>query len=409
MANIRWNQDGEEPDAPNSGTVTPVQTPPPTAQPTITVGNPETPQPKTTPAPSAPPPSTQPGSGIPWATGADHPSANPPGYTWDTNQARFVPAPTTSGSGRTDQNAIRSQVQQWMQSNNPQGHQDAEYWVQRILQTGGLGSDNTAYWQGRFTEAPGTHQEGGPAIRGAGVDINAGYPENLFDDPGASLLESILRARLNELAAPVDDPSIGNLIAALTERVKQLQGPVFSDGEEEAMRTKLFDQTERDRQSRIKSAIERMAALGHGKTSGTITDAVEQVNRGFDSTRATQQNNLTTSMIDERQNRLNQALQLMSSIANVNQGTRDQEDSRRRELVSLASILEQMPQDRLQLAMAAAGNGSAPAPLANELISLQNAGINQQESAANRRAGLQTGLGQIVAQIIAGMGKKAVA
>ncbi len=58
-------------------------------------------------------------------------------------------APAASGGGRTDRNAILAQVAQWaaMPGADPSLANDPNYWADRIIQTGGLGADNSQYWQ----------------------------------------------------------------------------------------------------------------------------------------------------------------------------------------------------------------------------------------------------------------------
>lgn len=77
--------------------------------------------------------------------------------------------------GRLDPNAIRGQVDTWMKNNNTQGHQDADYWVQRITESGGLGADNMGYWQGRFEEPRGL-----PGPGGAGGGMSGSFSQSSY-------------------------------------------------------------------------------------------------------------------------------------------------------------------------------------------------------------------------------------
>ncbi len=56
----------------------------------------------TSPAPPAAPANT--GTGIPWTTGSSQPSYSPPGYTWDADQARFVPTAANTTNTAFPQN-----------------------------------------------------------------------------------------------------------------------------------------------------------------------------------------------------------------------------------------------------------------------------------------------------------------
>ncbi len=95
-------------------------------------------------AQNAPPPLNQnpyfdPGTNI--VPGQDIPLK---GYTAPTA------TPTSAGAGgRMDEAAIRAKVAQWaaMPGADPSLAGNPDYWVGRIKETGGLGSDNEQYWQ----------------------------------------------------------------------------------------------------------------------------------------------------------------------------------------------------------------------------------------------------------------------
>lgn len=284
------------------------------------------------------------------------------------------------------------------------------------------------------------------------------YSPNIFTDPAAQLLEDLSRARLNELFAPVEDPYLGRLTDAiqrriaekntpiknaalddldrlLQERITSLQGAPFTDQQEQAIRAKLFDQLEQNRQSEIKSAVERLAALGHGSTSGTIQEAINQVNKRYDQLRAQAENNFATMAIDRarenanqvldlggqraslvqglydtQEGRLDEGINLQSTLAELAAQTRAEEQARRREAMTTTGMLAELPVHRLQIAEQAAGMGVTPDNgLMNSLVSLLDLNNRQTESAANRRTNLVGGLGSIIGAILAGQGGRATA
>lgn len=246
---------------------------------------------------------------------------------------------------------------------------------------------------------------GGVGNTGSGgvpIDPNAVYPGNLFNDPGTQLLEDTIKARLNELFAPTNDPALQQVQAMIASRISDLQKPVYSDGQEATIHSAVFDGLEHDRQNEIQTAIERMAGLGHGSGSGTVAGAVDDVNRRFDTTRAQSQNQLALAAIDAQQQRADQAVQLAGSNYDLSQGVVDQETARRREALSLVSTLADIPGQRLQLAEQASGMAVNPSSISDQILKLMTNSQTAQDNAANRRSSLVTGIGSIVGSILAG-------
>lgn len=168
-----------------------------------------------------------------WLDAHPNPNAAPavgPQVNFDNSPRPGAPTGPTNPASRTDAGQIRAKVQQWMQANNPQGHKDADYWIKRITETGGLGSDNEQYWLGRFTEAPGTHQEGGGAPVSSGQPLprstvgGISAPQGLWGPDFVSQLRQILMQRLQAAGQPVDPnaPQIHEpLVAARDEATRQ--------------------------------------------------------------------------------------------------------------------------------------------------------------------------------------------
>lgn len=128
--------------------------------------------------------------------------------------------PPAAGSG-LDPNSV---VANWMATNNPQGHQDAAYWVRRINETGGLRADNLAYWQGRFLEAPGTHQEGStyqPTSKAP--SIFPGPTQQVGTDPLSLEMSAKLReliANNGQVKSPLGDQLSASLAGILSNNGK---------------------------------------------------------------------------------------------------------------------------------------------------------------------------------------------
>lgn len=183
-------------------------------------------------------------------------------------------APTTGA--RTDPNYIGSVVAQWMATNNPRGHQDAEYWKRRILETGGLGPDNMAYWQGRFTEAEGTHPAEAPAApapAGGGAPAPAAPGAAAGGSDAYSQFVAMLMQKQQEDAA-----NKAKVRAMLMSRLEAASKPV--DENDITISQPLAaarDETQRAQQTERTALAERMYAQGGGQlNSDALNQAIQQ-------------------------------------------------------------------------------------------------------------------------------------
>lgn len=212
---------------------------------------------------------------------------------------------------------------------------------------------------------------------GSGSGYDAAGSSQIFNDPATALFEQIAKLRLDQLAQPMPNPQLDQFLKDATAQMEQLRAPIYSQAEEAALRTKVFDQMERDRQTAIQQTVEHLAALGHGKESGTIPAAIDLVNRRFDQLRAQQENNLTTGAIQERQRRLQEALGISSQAAAATTAANSTQDARGREAVTTAAMFPDLADTRLQLANQSLGNQTgAISSLSNTITTLQN--LNRQ-------------------------------
>ncbi len=305
-----------------------------------------------------------------------------------------------------------------------------------------------------------------------------------FLDPGTAVLEDLLKLRLGELFAQRDNPGIqqqlnflqgqvevpdpffsnlihdigtrmgqlqtpGQLQSDVEQRIAQLREAPFSAGEEELIRTEALDRIGRTQDSAERRLLEQVGALGRAPTSGANADLLRLQGQEFTSQRADAERAFGLRAAEERQRRLNQALELRQfmdadergrldqalglsgQLQQLGQGRRDeqidaaniiaaieeqvrlQEEGRRREAVSLAGMLSGLPERRLQLAMSALGTQAPPPPLFDSLAQLMGLNQNQQQlalqaqiaaqnAAAQRRSdrsGLALGLGGLIPTI----------
>lgn len=123
----------------------------------------------------------------------------------------------------------------------------------------GLRFDETAP-----TPTPSTGTPGGPVVPGPGPTHGDLPP------PGGTLGTS---------------PDLDEFESAIRRLSEFLNAPVFSESDEARRRALRFDQLERRRQAARQQVVERLAAQGHGRSSGTVEMALQQVDQAFDALR----------------------------------------------------------------------------------------------------------------------------
>lgn len=272
----------------------------------------------------------------------------------------------------------------------------------------------------------------GDGPSGGGLNL----PPNQYSDANTALLETLLKNRIGALSSPVDDANRAMYEAALNERARSLaagnkqidqlmgylqkrftdlQGPGYTGAENEVIRTGALDPIEQDRKAARDRVMERLSARGIDPKSGIAQQALLDVDKAFDALRGSTQTQLAGNELARREDRAQRAqaigaqladipdqrareqLDVYSTLANLSQLARNENDARAREAVSYGGALSDLGPQRLQLAMQAAGMGGNPSSLGSLLT--QIAGLNQNASAYNAQNSnsLWSGLGTIAA------------
>lgn len=298
-----------------------------------------------------------------------------------------------------------------------------------VIRAAGIGTGQEWVWQ----------QNGGP-----GYVPRPEAPGDQYNDPYTQFLEQILKGRIGSLGEGVNDPyrqqlmsayqqranALGSaaepqyqaLIQRMEQRFNDLQGPGYTGAEGEAIRTQALDPIENDRAAAKKRIIERMAAMGHTMESGTMQQAINEVDKAFDGMRATTQTTLATTDVQRREGRQQRADAIKGALYDIPQARareqldvfgamqmlegimQQEQDSRGREQVSLSGALADLGPQRLQLAMQAAGMGGNPSSYFGNLMQLANLNQQGQMLNMNRSSQLWSGLGSIAA-ILANAGR----
>ena len=238
-------------------------------------------------------------------------------------------------------------------------------------------------------------------------------------------------------------------------RVSALGAEPYTGAEWEMYRTAALDPIERDRQAAIRNALARISNQGIDQTSGIAQALIADVNRGFDASRAEEQGRLGRQRVETRDARQREAFDVQTALANMLQGrqltgvnllgeadateqarragqaqtfgaitdvqqartqqqlaaanelsslsgsVRGEEEARRAQAIALQGLLAELPERRLQLALATLGQGEAPGSVMNSLLGL--AGLGQQQ--AQFQSTLNQNFWQGLASMLSGLGQ----
>lgn len=239
-------------------------------------------------------------------------------------------------------------------------------------------------------------------------------------------------------------------LAQAQQRIGQLRQDPYTGAEWEAYRTHALDPIEADRTAAQQRALARISDQGIDPSSGIAQALQAETDRGFDQSRAQAQNQLALSRVAEREKRQGQAFDIESALANLlqqrqltgldllgqssdrtfermglgaqtygaladimpartaqqlqgaetlsnlSQSVRQEEEARRAQAITLQGLLAELPERRLQLALATLGQGEAPSSLSNSLLAL--AGLSDRNAQVSQQQGMQgwSGLGSLL-------------
>lgn len=224
--------------------------------------------------------------------------------------------------------------------------------------------------QQAFSAAPSTSttatNTGTSGSSSTGASSSGVPPSNGFTDPATATLDELIRKRIAQLNAPIDDPTqtqaagaiqnqISHLSTPLTtpdqtqtfqqvmaDVIAKLQGPTFSDPELDAMRTRAFDALNRQEQAEIANTTRTLADHGVPPSSGLVQHAIQKVRDKFSELKALQQQQLNQYAIDVAGQRRAQLLQTAQTGSNVALTQQQTDEQRKAQVVSLAQQLVEM-------------------------------------------------------------------
>jgi len=333
---------------------------------------------------------SQVGSGIPWANGASQPSGAPAGFTWNDTMASYEPTPGTAatGSQATAPNN-HSRIDQALAS--AQSTDDPNYWYGKLdSDPNGYGSA-WDYWAGRIAQGDGAlgvrqgtvqkFQDGPAASPSSYTPPPAGgnySATNPFSDAATKNYIDLLNSRIQQLLTPQQNPDIGPLLDYMRKYFTQLQQPTYTDAQRATIATQQLDPMERQRQAELKNVALTMANRGITPGSGPYLQAERDINQKYDSLRAQAQGGQAVNEINLGRANQQQAVDVGSAIASLQNGMFQQQDQRANQAVTAASQIPNLAQQRLSQAIQLLnGNNVNPASLVGSLQGFQQQGLNQ--------------------------------
>jgi hypothetical protein len=204
----------------------------------------------------------------------------------------------------------------------------------------------------------------------------------------------VIKNQLNSLTNPGANDPQSQLMAFLMKRFGELSNSNGYSPEELAMlRTQGSEPIEALRMASQQRELERTARAGYMPTSG-LTRLNQQTNDlDYDRLRTQAQRDLAVQNVNERTNRLNQAMQLGQTALATQRGTNANQ-------LQLSTLLQQLPVQAMNQAMSivnGSGNPESLAALVNQMVGQQNyqQQLQQQQNASYWSNIFQTAIGAL--------------
>ncbi len=254
--------------------------------------------------------------------------------------------------------------------------------------------------------------------------------------------------------------SLQKLIDFANRRATDLTGPEYTGAQQEIFRTQALDPIERDRTAARERVMADLANRGLDLNSGISQAALNQVDRVYDTLRAQEQGSIASEQAASQSTRQNQAMQIYATLAEIPELRADQalavsqalanyltsreqegiqlrgvvaeipeqranqsvkfanelaslsdlvtqrQDARAAETVALSGVLADLGPQRLQAALAALGQGTAPAGVFNSLAQLAQLQAGQQNLGIQANAASASALGTTLSYLFGNLLKQ---
>jgi hypothetical protein len=220
----------------------------------------------------------------------------------------------------------------------------------------------------------------GSGGRTIGNSHTAGVSGQMFDDPATKMFQDQILDRLDALMKGVNRPDDDRYRAAALARADELtKQPPYTAAEEQALITRMREPLTQARDTRQDMMKEIMGGRNIGPSSGLFLDQVYNTpERDYERALAGGTNDLAVRAIDERQDRKDQAMSILSNLVGLGRDTRNEDEGRAREVLTTGAILPELSERRLQLLMQTLGMGSGDtSSLMGTLTNLMQMNQNQ--------------------------------
>jgi hypothetical protein len=311
----------------------------------------------------------------------------------------------TSSGGTA--NSVSDLVNSWMTGNNPWGHQDAQYWVDKINAGGGLA--NADYWHGRFLENPNNNphtgeQFGGPPTNAPGSYL--GPNPGGYDDPSSVLFLNEVMDYLNRLKSQQNQQNPYEALLQLygLNQVNNLSGAPYTSGQDAALRARYLEPLTQARDQALQMNKERIGARGMLPSSGMLDVLNRGTQQGYEKAVGAAANDTAIQAINEQQRRQMEQLAILTQLLGVSQQSQDRSNALGQSVVNTAQVFPNFDRQRMMDLLAASGEGaSSPSSVLSGLTGLGNLNLNASNSAYGQSQNNAAAWGQILGYLFGHM------
>lgn len=238
---------------------------------------------------------------------------------------------------------------------------------------------------------------GGSGGSGGGAGGNFGgasqWPGFQFNDPYTKLYEDVARRNLESLQGQNDQ--FQQLMGFLNKQFTSLSNSNGYSPEELAiLNTQALEPIEAQRQAAQQRELQRTSRAGYLPSSGITLDQQSGIDRNFDQMRTAANRDLAVNNINERTNRLNQALNLGQLAVSI-------PDARNAQALNVANSLYQLPRNAMNDAQGVI-NGSSPTAALSPMIQLLSQAMQQQQYGQQNSAAMFGQLGTALYELLNG-------
>lgn len=230
-------------------------------------------------------------------------------------------------------------------------------------------------------------------VPGSGVP-GVSYPGAQFTDPYTKLYEDVLKNQMASLQG--QNAQFQQLMDFLNSQFKTLStSNGYTPDELAVLNTQAFEPIEAQRKAQQQRELERTSRAGYLPTSGLTMERQGDIDRIFNQARTAAGRDVAINSLNERTNRLNQALNLAQLAVNI-------PDARNAQAVNYANQLYNLPRTALSDAMGVI-NASSPQSAISPFVSLlgqqATSQYQQQVLAQQNQSALWQALGQLFGQV----------